>query len=97
MDPERRYWHDVIGYSYRMTNLQAALGVAQTRKIAGLVERKRRLAGWYAAMLPPYACGERMPAAEDLGARGINLPSGADLDRDQLARVVKALGEALDA
>jgi hypothetical protein len=29
-------------------------------------------------------------------SRGINLPSGADLDRNQVARVVQALGEALD-
>jgi dTDP-4-amino-4,6-dideoxygalactose transaminase len=33
---------------------------------------------------------------QDLGARGISLPSGADLDRNQVARVVRALGEALD-
>ena len=32
MSPERRYWHPVLGYNYRMTNLQAALGVAQMRE-----------------------------------------------------------------
>jgi perosamine synthetase len=32
MNPTRRYWHDVVGYNYRMTNMQAALGVAQMER-----------------------------------------------------------------
>ncbi|MFC1961737.1 DegT/DnrJ/EryC1/StrS family aminotransferase [Chloroflexota bacterium] len=49
--PARRYWHDVIGFNYRMTNLQAAIGVAQIKKIDALIERKRQLAKWYAKAL----------------------------------------------
>ena len=37
MNPQKRYWHDVIGFNYRMTNLQAALGVAQLKKIDILI------------------------------------------------------------
>ena len=33
MDPDRRYIHNVVGYNYRMTNIQAALGVAQLENI----------------------------------------------------------------
>ena len=33
MDPQRRYWHPVIGYNYRMMNLAAAIGLAQLEKI----------------------------------------------------------------
>ncbi len=33
MDPNRRYWHPVIGYNYRMMNLAAAIGLAQLEKI----------------------------------------------------------------
>ena len=33
MDPKRSYWHEIIGFNYRMTNLQAAVGVAQTKKM----------------------------------------------------------------
>ena len=33
MSKERRYWHTEVGYNYRMTNLQAALGVAQLGRI----------------------------------------------------------------
>ncbi|KKM16310.1 hypothetical protein LCGC14_1687160, partial [marine sediment metagenome] len=34
MNKEKRYWHDIIGYNYRMTNLQAAVGVAQLAKLS---------------------------------------------------------------
>lgn len=33
MSPQKRYWHDVVGYNYRMTNLQAAIGLAQLERI----------------------------------------------------------------
>jgi perosamine synthetase len=47
MNPKKRYWHDVVGFNYRMTNLQAALGLAQLGKIERFVERKRRIAKIY--------------------------------------------------
>jgi perosamine synthetase len=46
--------------------------------------------------LPPYATSERFPVAEDLAARGLNLPSGYGLRRDDVARVVAALARALE-
>lgn len=51
MPPERRYWHDEVGFNYRMTNLQAAVGVAQMARIAQFIERKRRIARQYSEML----------------------------------------------
>lgn len=36
----KRFEHEVLGYNFRMGNLQAAVGVAQTERIAALVERK---------------------------------------------------------
>lgn len=47
MDPNRRYWHSVLGYNYRMTNIQAALGVAQMERIDQIVEQKRKNAALY--------------------------------------------------
>jgi len=41
---EREYWHDVIGYNYRMTNICAAIGVAQMERANQLIARKRSLA-----------------------------------------------------
>jgi perosamine synthetase len=39
----KRYWHDTIGYNYRITNIQAALGYAQIEKIDFILENKRRV------------------------------------------------------
>ena len=41
---EKEYWHDVVGYNYRMTNICAAIGVAQMERAAELIARKRKLA-----------------------------------------------------
>jgi perosamine synthetase len=51
MSPSRRYWHPVLGYNYRLTNLQAALGVAQMERIDEILASKRRIAGAYAEAL----------------------------------------------
>ena len=44
----RQYWHDVIGYNYRMTNICAAIGLAQLERADSLLARKRMVAAWYA-------------------------------------------------
>lgn len=43
----RTYWHDVVGYNYRMTNIAAAIGCAQLERVDQTIEAKRRIAGWY--------------------------------------------------
>jgi perosamine synthetase len=51
MDPERRYWHTVPGYNYRMTNLQAALGCAQLERADYLLARRREIFEGYTTRL----------------------------------------------
>jgi len=51
MSKERRYWHDQVGYNYRMTNIQAAIGVAQMERIGEFIERKRWNAEQYSLRL----------------------------------------------
>jgi len=145
------YWHTEIGYNYRMTNLQAALGVAQLERIEELVAIRlrnaahynRRLAKvpgltlppcaeWAEAVywmytvlieddygldrdtlmarlrqlgietrpvfypihtLPMYNQGQSFPVAEEVGRKGINLPSGATLTPEQVDAVCDALAE----
>jgi perosamine synthetase len=43
----REYWHDTIGFNYRMTNIQAAIGLAQLEQVEGFIEKKQRIAQWY--------------------------------------------------
>ena len=47
MDPQRRYWFPVIGYNYRMTNIQAAIGLAQMETVEQALSDRSRLAAWY--------------------------------------------------
>lgn len=47
MSKERRYFHTELAFNYRMTNIQAALGVAQIEQVEGFIERKRELMRWY--------------------------------------------------
>jgi perosamine synthetase len=67
MDLARRYWHPIVGYNFRMTNIQAAIGLAQMERVEQLIADRRRIGAWYnkrlkdvtALTLPPQApnCG----------------------------------------
>lgn len=48
---DREYVHDAVGFNYRLTNIQAALGVAQLENFQERLERKRRFAALYRAEL----------------------------------------------
>ncbi|MDO9561756.1 MAG: DegT/DnrJ/EryC1/StrS family aminotransferase [Bradyrhizobium sp.] len=52
MTPERRYFHDERGFNYRMTNLQAALGVAQMERIDDFLTRRAEIMAWYKSAIP---------------------------------------------
>ena len=47
----REYWHEVIGYNYRMTNICAAIGLAQLERAGEFLSRKRELAKMYQQQL----------------------------------------------
>lgn len=48
---ERHFWHKYLGFNYRLTNLQAAIGLAQIEKFAELVETRIRNAHYYNSLL----------------------------------------------
>lgn len=47
MSPTRRYWHDCVGFNYRMTNLQAAIGVAQLERWDEIIGAKEKIRQFY--------------------------------------------------
>ena len=55
VDPERRYWHSVVGYNYRLTDLQAAVGLAQLENVADHVGTRWQLAQTYRSRLSGFS------------------------------------------
>ena len=156
--PGRHFWHRLRAFNFRMSNLQAAVGLAQTERLEELVAARRRTAARYVAALvdvpglerPPvnpgleslhwmfcvlvgveFGCsrdalrarlaaegietrgffvplhlqpayvgehrGRRFPVAEDLGRRGLYLPSGPSMSEDDVAYVADAIRRAGDS
>lgn len=143
----RQYWHDVIGYNYRMTNICAAIGLAQFEQIDTFISKKLEVASWYKEFLkdsevqvhqqaenslhtywmvsilvkdskdreplrnhlaslgietrPLFFPVHTMPmysrnyqnflVAEDLGWRGINLPSFPNLTKDEVRFICESI------
>jgi perosamine synthetase len=52
MHPQRRYFHEERGFNYRITNLQAALGVAQLERIGDFLGRRTEIMDWYRLEIP---------------------------------------------
>lgn len=59
--PKKRFVHDELGWNFRMTNLQAALGVAQLERLNEFVSRKRRMGKRYTELLLNVEGLELMP------------------------------------
>lgn len=153
VSPVKRYWHDRVGYNFRMTNICAAIGLAQLERAQATVARKRAIADLYHGLLgaagletlreaagtthsywmncvlvpdgadrdavmlrmeergiesrptfypvhtmPMHSAwptsGNRFPVSDELGRRGINLPSWPGLTDDQVREVCSVLVEA---
>jgi len=144
------FWPEVVGYKYKMSNIQAALGCAQLSRIDELIKSKREIMKQYRSLLagtglemnpepkgcynsywmptivaqPPVTRGGLMKsfAAEnidtriffhplsslpmfkdrpknvnawDIPQRAINLPSFYGMEHEQIARVIKAVKNAI--
>lgn len=56
--PERRFVHDELGFNYRITNLQAALGLAQLERLDNFVLKKRFIGDYYTKKIREYGLEE---------------------------------------
>jgi perosamine synthetase len=88
--PSRRFLHDELGYNFRLTNLQAALGVGQLGRIEHIVARKRAIAHAYTERLqgvPGLALPVEEPWARNVyWVYGIVLDETTGMDAAELAR-----------
>ncbi|MBI3456862.1 MAG: DegT/DnrJ/EryC1/StrS family aminotransferase [Candidatus Rokubacteria bacterium] len=87
---ERHFWHKYLGFNYRMTNLQAAVGLAQTERLDEFVEIRRRNAARYTKALskipgltPPV---ERPWARNVYWMYGVLVEDEFGVSRDELRR-----------
>jgi perosamine synthetase len=93
MTPGRSYWHERIGYNYRLTNLQAAIGQAQMGRIDSVLERNRGIEALYRRALGSIpgvslAPSMKLPFRPVVWLTSILVPPGA---RD---RIIAAAQEA---
>jgi len=63
MSNEKKYWHTEIGYNYRMTNIQAAIGLAQLERIDEFIDIKRKNSELYNKLLCDVK-GIQLPSEE---------------------------------
>lgn len=64
MSKSKRYWHDYVGYNYRLTNMQAAIGCAQLERLDEFVNAKRKMAAVYNAGLSKHSAITLPPEKE---------------------------------
>ncbi len=96
MHPERRYWHEEVGFNFRITNLQAALGLAQAERIGAFLARKREIAERYRDALADVP-GIRMQcearwAGSAWWMSSVQVESGFGLERDALMQALERSG-----
>ncbi len=91
---ERRFLHTEIGFVYRMTNVQAAIGLAQTERVETFVDKKRDVARIYNERLGDLA-GLQLPVEKDWAKNvywmyAVVLADDLDKDADEVCRELQA-------
>ncbi|GHF60174.1 dTDP-4-amino-4,6-dideoxygalactose transaminase [Amycolatopsis bartoniae] len=83
-EPGVEYWHEEVGYNYRLTNLAAALGTAQLEELPGILRAKHDIAGRYDEWLGGTAvsCSPHAPWADpSYWMYSVLLPAGGPAPR----------------
>lgn len=95
MDPQRRYWFPVVGYNYRMTNVAAAIGLAQLERVDVLLAARRAVASWYDQYLDGLQDLVTLPVEEPWAHHVYwiyNVLLARGIDRDEVMRRLDADG-----
>ncbi len=94
--PKKRFWHEKLGYNYRMTNLQAACGTGQLEHVKEFIEKKRRMAALYQKHLGDIP-GLRLPVTRDYAENvywmyAVLVQDEFPMSRDELRAALKKKG-----
>lgn len=94
--PGRRFYHEELGWNFRLTNMQAALGLAQVERFDEIVARKRQIAREYTRRLSGLG-GVALPAEEPWARSvfwmyGLVLGDEVDMDNARLAEELRRRG-----
>lgn len=88
------YIHDEVGYNYRMTNLQAALGVAQMEELPEFIERKRANYDKYAELFADFDLVKLIPFRE--GTYSNKWFYSLEINRDKISTSMREIITALE-
>jgi perosamine synthetase len=94
--PGRRFYHEEMGHNFRLTNLQAALGVAQIKRMDQIVKKKRAIASFYTERLKDIS-GIQLPVEEEWARSvfwmyGIVLSESISMNAEQFASALRNKG-----
>ena len=95
--PEKRFLHEELGFNFRMTNMQAALGVAQMERLGEFVSIKRKMGGQYNELLKDIPSIQLPLPSTDYAENiywvyGIVLKEGVAFDAAEAMKKLAALG-----
>lgn len=94
--PKRRFWHEHIGFNYRLTNISAAIGLAQLESVEYYVKKKKWMAREYQNSLQhvPYLVLPReQPWAQNVyWMYALTLTPDAPISKDDLRKRLHAMG-----
>ena len=88
--PQRRFYHEELGYNFRMTNIQAAIGLAQLERIEEHINIKRRIGKLYTELLKDISCLQ-LPIEKEwvkniYWTYGIVLDEKTEMDAEELGK-----------
>jgi perosamine synthetase len=94
-DPKRRFVHEYLGWNFRLTNLQAALGLAQLERLEEFLARKRRMGELYRSALHDLEHHIQLPLSNTIEADNVYWVYGLvlkDTVRFDAAEAMRRLG-----
>lgn len=97
MNPKKRYWHDYVGYNFRLTNLQASVGVAQCERLDEILAKKDYISDTYTKHLSDYSKINQLPFKSDFSYSTnwlYTIILDSDIDRDYV--ISQMLSKGID-